>query len=315
MTDAELRDAAWKELELTTVGWDRAGKYAPARLAKTHWGKAKALLDQIGTTPAPVVTPPLLDMRATKVTALPSSGLAGQETPADAFKTLTYQNSDITLVDDPRWKRAFRVHMHQNATWDASSHNPWFKTQVPNSGELICGYNLVDGAEIWTAGSVKLMTPFNAISRADGWAIIAQLDYEGVSPPAAVEVSAEGIGLDLDGGMFNTTTWRGQTHQRLNFRPLSEATGQWCDFLLGVRWTMSNTGWVSFQTRTEGTAWVEHYTAVNVPTAQALGDTEWKEGGYFGRFGASNPVGWECSYLLRGLTLHSSFDDAVAALQ
>ena len=51
MTDAELRDAAWRELTLTTdtyPAWRRKG--FPAG---THWAKAKGLLDQIGLTTPP----------------------------------------------------------------------------------------------------------------------------------------------------------------------------------------------------------------------------------------------------------------------
>lgn len=46
MTDSELRDAAWKELTLTTDSYPKwKSKGYPSA---THWGKAKALLDQIG---------------------------------------------------------------------------------------------------------------------------------------------------------------------------------------------------------------------------------------------------------------------------
>lgn len=60
MTDAELRDAAVAELELTTAGW-RKGNGQPnypsgTAPASSHWGKALSLLAQIGTTPTP--TPP-----------------------------------------------------------------------------------------------------------------------------------------------------------------------------------------------------------------------------------------------------------------
>jgi hypothetical protein len=64
MTDAELRDAAWKELEQTTVGWTRVATYPPDKLAKTHWGKGKALLDRIGEPPVP--PPPVGDKLAWK---------------------------------------------------------------------------------------------------------------------------------------------------------------------------------------------------------------------------------------------------------
>lgn len=50
MTDKELRDAAWEHLRQTTVGWSRVKTYPPSKLAGTHWGKAKVLLDQIGTS-------------------------------------------------------------------------------------------------------------------------------------------------------------------------------------------------------------------------------------------------------------------------
>lgn len=53
MTNTQLRDAAWAELVQTTVGWNKVKGYSPAKLATTHWGKAKKLLDQIADTPAP----------------------------------------------------------------------------------------------------------------------------------------------------------------------------------------------------------------------------------------------------------------------
>ena len=52
MTDAELRDAAWAHLVQTTVGWNKVKGYSPAKLATTHWGQAKMLLDQIGQAPS-----------------------------------------------------------------------------------------------------------------------------------------------------------------------------------------------------------------------------------------------------------------------
>ena len=52
MTDAELCDAAVKELEATTVGY--INKHWAAPPAGTHWANALALLAQIGgTTPPP----------------------------------------------------------------------------------------------------------------------------------------------------------------------------------------------------------------------------------------------------------------------
>lgn len=53
MTDKELRDAAVAELKLTTVGWTKVKSYSPEKLAPTHWGKAMALLAQIGQAPSP----------------------------------------------------------------------------------------------------------------------------------------------------------------------------------------------------------------------------------------------------------------------
>ena len=50
MTDKQLRDAAVAELKLTTVGWSKVKSYSPEKLAPTHWGKAMALLAQIGQT-------------------------------------------------------------------------------------------------------------------------------------------------------------------------------------------------------------------------------------------------------------------------
>ncbi len=55
MTDAQLRDAAWAELEQTTIGWLKPNGQ-PRPSPGTHWKQAKALLDQIGQQPPP---PPL----------------------------------------------------------------------------------------------------------------------------------------------------------------------------------------------------------------------------------------------------------------
>jgi Hypothetical glycosyl hydrolase family 15 len=54
MTDKELVDAAWAELAQTTKGWTQVKDYQPTILSGTHWGRGRALLDQIGA-----VTPPL----------------------------------------------------------------------------------------------------------------------------------------------------------------------------------------------------------------------------------------------------------------
>ena len=56
-TDAELRDAAVAELQLTTAGWRKpnGNPNYPSGVAPatTHWGKAMALLDKIGAAPVP----------------------------------------------------------------------------------------------------------------------------------------------------------------------------------------------------------------------------------------------------------------------
>src|SRR5215471_10337107 len=262
-TDAQLRDAAWVEFEQTTKGWQDVKGYKPDVLAKTHWGRGKAIFDQIGaTTPIPPqpTTPPLMDMRATRISALPVSGRGGSETPSTAFDRLTYQCGDISLVADPRWTQVFRVHMHQNADWYASSHNPWGSPadpwhQVPNSGEIINPRAIADMEEAWYAESVRLLSPFHAISRAAGWGIVGQYGYgtlvggTTVSPPVSIAVEAEGVGMDCDGGVFSLGTWTGQYHKRLNFVPIASVTDKWLDVVIGVRWTMSANGMVQFATR------------------------------------------------------------------
>lgn len=56
MTDAELRDAAWAELQLTTVGY--VNKYWKTPPVGTHWEKAHKLLLQIGAVVPPPPPPP-----------------------------------------------------------------------------------------------------------------------------------------------------------------------------------------------------------------------------------------------------------------
>lgn len=57
MTNKELAQAAWAEFAQTTVGWDKVKSYPPDKLAATHWGKGKSLLDQIAD---PVISTPTL---------------------------------------------------------------------------------------------------------------------------------------------------------------------------------------------------------------------------------------------------------------
>lgn len=62
MTDAELRDAAVAELKLTTAGWRKPNgqqNYPSGTApATSHWGKAMALLGQIGQVVPPPPPPP-----------------------------------------------------------------------------------------------------------------------------------------------------------------------------------------------------------------------------------------------------------------
>lgn len=78
---AKLRDDAWGELQQVDRAWSKVAGYSPDRLAKTHWGKGKALLDMIGkNNPIPPATVPAVPPSSSgqaELGIIPNAGFPG----------------------------------------------------------------------------------------------------------------------------------------------------------------------------------------------------------------------------------------------
>ena len=116
-------------------------------------------------------------------------------------------------------------------------------------------------------------------------------------------------------------TLKTELQVRDNYVPLSKVIGGWCDLVCGVKWETDHTGWVTFAIRAPGqSTYTVYYDVKMTPTAQLvswqafINLVDEKQGGYFGLFSGPNPVGWQTTYFLRGLTLHATQADAEASL-
>jgi hypothetical protein len=261
-----------------------------------------------------------MDMRATIVNSLPTGGLNGSADPA-VWDCVCFQNSDITVGSDATWSKVYNIRIN------TASRNPWWSGQTSSSAELTRARTIQLGETIWYAQSLYIPTSgFQVPSRNEGWMLVSQLGYPAyISPPIGIAIEKEGIGLDRNGGVVQTNLATDPNAiLRANYIPLSSVQGQWLDILVGVKWTIDNTGWVVMKTRIHGTStWTTQYSATNTPTAQVMvnqsfdGRIAEKQGGYVGYFGngtSAVPSGFSTTYKLRGLSLHATEADAVANL-
>jgi len=284
-------------------------------------------------TPSPGTT--LHDLRATAVTAIPFNGRTSpapapytSPTGPDKMKALL-QNGDIALVGSPHYGRGYDVLIHQDATWAASSHNPWGDPskdtwhQVPNSAELTLTRIHVEGEVLWYAQSILIEPDFTAPTRSQGWAIFTQLCYPGIiSPPVGLECNAAGIGVDRDAGVApaGTTDMPVKVRAQIPRLTVAAITGKRVDLIVGARWTVGSDGWVKVLTRLEGEpGFTEDYLAAGPTYQQVAGQplvttVDEKQGGYVGLFGQPQPVGALTAWLLRGLTIHPDRASAEGSL-
>jgi len=307
----------------TTFAWD--GQPTAFGIAAAYEKPAETVL-----YPAPPVTPMVFDGRASKQTFLPASGSAYHATPStpvpgnDEMWNCIYLNSDITLVDDPsgRWKKHYAVRLTKN------SKNPWGvpplgSWQGPGSisAELTHVRTVAPNQVDWYALSYR---PHEDWVK-HGFQIISQLGYPTLSsPPIGVNVARDSIGIDLDGGILTQAGhpgwWGGTNSQRYRW-PVADTAGSWVDLVIGVEWTLDNTGWVFVQSRCldHGETWITRLDSTGIPTYQQHpnipASIPWKaqcmdkQGGYVG-YDPVPPDNWVAHVDLRGLSRHVSRADA-----
>jgi len=337
MTNQEIQkliDEGVAILKTTTVGYAKHS-IAWQNNKSTQWWKGLDKLSQArAALNAPVGVTYVFDGRAINQVFLPASGSATHATPStpvpgnDLWNCI-YLNSDITLVQpDARWGKTYKARLTRD------SKNPWgvpplgtWQGAASVSCELTHVRSVNPGDVDWYAQSYKLHPGWTA----ERFNIISQLGYPTLSsPPIAFNVSPMVIGLDLDGGVLTEAGhpgwWGGSHSERLRY-PTADTTNKWVDLILGVKWTLDNTGWIIFATRLEGeAAFTTRYNEINIPTYQQHPNIPesipWKtqcmdkQGAYVGYHGnVAPPADWEISCELRGLSRHSSYADAKLALE
>lgn len=123
MTDAELRDAAVAELELTTAGWRKSNgqPHYPSGTAPatSHWGKAMSLLEHIGQSapPPPPPPPPSTDF------SIPTYELALPSTSALVALWVTHYSPTIPYA------LTGGTFLCREANWATAGYEYWMLTQ------------------------------------------------------------------------------------------------------------------------------------------------------------------------------------------
>lgn len=267
----------------------------------------------------PAAAAPLWDGRASAYTAIPAQG---DSVPAGMG--CIFVNQDITIVPDTRWGKAFKTVL------SVTSKNPWWVGETANSAELVSQPKrpLAIGQVDWFAQSFLLPAYLDTVS---GWTIVSQFGYPTLtSPPGSIIIvgsrhwsNTSGVpqlGFEHHAGEIANVGDKPAVNVLNNYRPVSTLIGKWVDVVVGLKWTLDDTGWAVFATRVDGGAWTQHETYTG-PTAEKLAseplplrDVMDKQGGYQSDPLPTWPSGWTQTILLRGLTRHAARDEAEASL-
>ncbi len=273
----------------------------------------------------PPAGPPLMDFRATVPTFMPVGGrnVPGLIEPWEGMVVPAYQNSDITVVTDATWGKAFQVRINKN------SHNPWFTpASGAVSGEMQFHQTFTNPDDVWYAQSIHWVSgeadlPANV---ADGWMLFDQLAYLGITSPAlGLELRANGLGLDRNPGSYDGSTTPPSLIVRAQaLRPLSDFQTGYVDILLHVKWSTAADGVVElFSRKHTDVIFSSDYSASSTVTFQTdhgsfVATADEKQGGYSGTLSPLGPPHnlntFQFLYLLRGITKHANRTDAEAAL-
>lgn len=227
--------------------------------------------NQVTATVTNSLTASLFDGRATRITSM--RGCTYGTTTGAFMNPLphvytgdynTYYQDDFTLISDVRFGQVFRVRLNQ------SSRNPFWVGQPSTkpSCEITERRPITLGQVDWYALSIKWTSGWTA----GAWGVDVQLGYPTLaSPPLAVAISKVGgvarIGVDRHAGTVTSGT-TGLLNTEPRWYDLSAVQDKWVDWVIGVKWTIDNTGWVQVQNRVDLGAWVTNYDVTNTPTWQ-----------------------------------------------
>jgi hypothetical protein len=263
MTDAELRDEAVKELKLTTAGWRKPNGNLnyPSGTApmSTHWGKAMALLEQIGVAPEP-------EPEAT------GTGILTREQAADyAYLLDGTPDSRLLLVTAPRRRGTYSVKVTVPANQPRAEFTNVRKTYAP-------------GQEFWGAMSIYLDPSFPNVQ---GWSLFHQFFGETGgqstgSPPIAFEItSGQNFSLMVRGGAKASAGTRAPREQSHMIAPFTRS--QWHDFLFHVKLRKDSSGLVEMYHRIQGGTWSSPVVdnGMNVLTVAGVDQNVYPETGYY----------------------------------
>lgn len=207
LTDEQLRDVAWKELQQTTVGWYKVANLPAGKLAATHWGKAKAWLDMIGKQPLDRVPIPV------PASVFPDPPIAPSETrytiPAGAVSVANQAALETELAKGTAEDIKVLNGAYTRATElavTAAAHRVWCESATGVTFNYGFRYNNVVG---WEFHGGKFNIPDLAHAATDGGFTAALLNWVG-STVCNVKISdvtidganlvAQGVQLGQPGG-------------------------------------------------------------------------------------------------------------------
>lgn len=319
--------AALKHLHRTQLGYGESKRRHLADFPTTENGLCEqSILNVIAAlqpvTPPPPVTVPLLDLRATAVKGtLPPAPLTATSSPAPfngSNDGLNYVNSDITVQPDPRWGSVYKVRLTR------TSCNPWWSGELASgkiSAELTKGRTIVPGEINWYASSYLIHPGFEPGSFGE----LTQYGYPTLtSPPFGFGVTTAGIVLERNSGVLTLNSsnyWQAEIIYKQPVCSLQSVVGKWLDVILGVKWTIDNTGFVELWTRLPGQPFARTLlpTSLNCPTMQQrkgdpLVTTVHEKTGIYQDASRLSPGFVQNVVDQRGVTIHAQYADAVAAL-
>lgn len=281
--------------------------------------------------PPPPSGTPLFDGQATRMNSITGSTVKvgdsnwnGSSNASQDPHIWGYKETDIAsgvycmtdscqVVSDPTYGKVYRFNIGPGDT------NPYFNQPTKPNGELTIQRPIAMGQVDWYAESFKIVSPYTMTGLY--FNVIAQYGYPSLaSPPLSISFEGNSLGIDRHVGMLNAPgDLTGAYIEKPRFYSLSSIYDKWVELVIGVKWSMDNTGWVEVygRVRENGeTTFSQKFVHLNTVTFQQIKGQPIKTtvndkiGLYFGD--ESPPP--TNTVLHRGFTRWDNKDDAIASM-
>lgn len=281
--------------------------------------------------PPPPVGTPLFDGQATRMNSITGSsvkvgdsGWTGNSTASQDPHIWGYSATDIasgvyfmtdsgSIVSDPTYGKVLRCNIGPGDT------NPYFDQPTKPNGELTIARPITMGQVDWYSEAFKIVSPYTAVS--GGFNVICQYGYPSLaSPPLSISFEGTSLGIDRHVGVLQAAgDLTGATIEKPRFYTISNILNKWVEMVIGVKWTMDNTGWIEVWGRVKGnnettfTLMFSHYNTVTFQQIQGQSiktTVNDKMGLYFGT-SSSPPTN---TVLHRGFVRWNNKTDAINSM-